>query len=709
MVVIKKPNYKNSSIVNRKQSVNFSVKFSALLMVVLVSGLISIAAVAPASAVDTSTMDVVFSDTFDDLSNWNNPQGLWVPGTSPSGFGTDNVAYIDLTNPGVIGKNKPQNLISTAPIDLTGYTTVILQFDSCGISTKRGNQKENVVVTDEHGVQHIVWAKSKATFTGLQQIDISNYVAGNESITLTFQYVKKGPAKDSRWEIDNLKVLGCTTSTMPYRTIQFNSSAYSVTEADGTYAVLNLTCEPACQGTVTVNWTANDGTALAGINYGTKGDYSDVDVTGMVTFNDGDTYKLIQIPILNDLHYSSPDLTFNVSIEDVTDATENTIPGTPYEAEVTILDSNSDLSPVVAIDSLSPSINEGSSWSGSGSFTEPGAGTSWTATVNYGDGTGVQDLTLTDKTFVLSHTYADNDDYTVTVTVKNNNEISGSDYYDVTVNSVAPTATFNTNSPVNEGSDIVVSLTSPSDPSTADTTAGFTYAFDFGSGYGEFSTSNTASITAADDGVVTVNGKIMDKDGYATEYTADVTVNKVTHSYTYNLVSGWNLISVPLDVTDDSVSGFFPADVLSGIEVIWGWDESAQDWVLYAPDPNEPFYGEPYNYPHLTNIETGRAYWVYSDNSVSFTVDGYIPDSAPASPVSLVSGWNFVGITGLDSQNVVTMYPGTGVVWGWDESAQDWVLYAPDPNEPFYGEPYNYPHLTNVLPGHGYWVYMDVF
>ena len=48
---------------------------------------------------------------------------------------------------------------------------------------------------------------------------------------------------------------------------------------------------------------------------------------------------------------------------------------------------------------------------------------------------------------------------------------------DVTVNNVAPTATLGNNGPVNEGSSATVSFTSPSDPSSADTTAGFHYAF----------------------------------------------------------------------------------------------------------------------------------------------------------------------------------------------------------------------------------------
>ena len=45
-------------------------------------------------------------------------------------------------------------------------------------------------------------------------------------------------------------------------------------------------------------------------------------------------------------------------------------------------------------------VNEGSAFAQSGSFTDPGADT-WTATVDYGDGSGVQSLALVGKTFGL--------------------------------------------------------------------------------------------------------------------------------------------------------------------------------------------------------------------------------------------------------------------------------------------------------------------
>ena len=97
----------------------------------------------------------------------------------------------------------------------------------------------------------------------------------------------------------------------------------------------------------------------------------------------------------------------------------------------------------------------------------------------------------------------------------------------VTVDNVAPTATFSASSPVNEGSSIALAITSPTDPSGADTAAGFTYAFDCGSGYGAFNATSTASCPTDDNGSRTVKGAIRDKDGGTTEYTATATIDNV--------------------------------------------------------------------------------------------------------------------------------------------------------------------------------------
>lgn len=61
----------------------------------------------------------------------------------------------------------------------------------------------------------------------------------------------------------------------------------------------------------------------------------------------------------------------------------------------------------------------GVAFSRNGSFVDT-FGNSWTATVNYGDGSGTQALTLNaNKTFTIGHTYAAAGNYSVTVTISN--------------------------------------------------------------------------------------------------------------------------------------------------------------------------------------------------------------------------------------------------------------------------------------------------
>jgi hypothetical protein len=216
------------------------------------------------------------------------------------------------------------------------------------------------------------------------------------------------------------------------------------------------------------------------------------------------------------------------SATDVSICVEGTAPSSARTLTANYVAVATNTTPVVSA-GANVTINEGATFSRNGSFTDPDAN-SWTATVDYGDGAGPQALALTlpAKTFSLSHVYTDNGANTVTVTV-NDGTVDGSTTVVVTVANVAPTATFNAPASVNGGSPIALSLTSPVDPSTADVTAGFTYAFDCGdlAGYGSFSATSTASCATSGTGSRTVKGKIKDKDGGETEYTASVAISNV--------------------------------------------------------------------------------------------------------------------------------------------------------------------------------------
>lgn len=87
-------------------------------------------------------------------------------------------------------------------------------------------------------------------------------------------------------------------------------------------------------------------------------------------------------------------------------------------------------------------VDAGSEYSYVGSFIDPNA-TGLTATVDYGDASGTQPLTLNGQNFTLTHTYASGGTHTVAVVISDGNAATGSRTTTITVNTVAtPTPTY---------------------------------------------------------------------------------------------------------------------------------------------------------------------------------------------------------------------------------------------------------------------------
>jgi hypothetical protein len=148
------------------------------------------------------------------------------------------------------------------------------------------------------------------------------------------------------------------------------------------------------------------------------------------------------------------------------------------------------------------------------------------------------------------------DDFSgVTKVEVSDGKFTASDTATVTVNNVAPTASLNSPDSVDEGSAISLSLINPSDPSSADTTAGLSYAFDCGTGYSEYSSERTASCPTIDNGDLTVKAKIKDKDGGENEYTASVTINNVAPTVTITGPAAGSVYAVDTTITFEGTYG----------------------------------------------------------------------------------------------------------------------------------------------------------
>jgi hypothetical protein len=120
---------------------------------------------------------------------------------------------------------------------------------------------------------------------------------------------------------------------------------------------------------------------------------------------------------------------------------------------VLVGDAGSSLAPVIELGG-DETLQQGERLQRTGSFMDEDS-TSWTATVDYGDGT-VMPLPLQgDRTFTLDHLYTQVGTYTVTVTITDNSLAVGQTSFQVTKLNEAPTATFNfftITSPASEGS-----------------------------------------------------------------------------------------------------------------------------------------------------------------------------------------------------------------------------------------------------------------
>ena len=192
-------------------------------------------------------------------------------------------------------------------------------------------------------------------------------------------------------------------------------------------------------------------------------------------------------------------------------------------ATITVLN----MAPTVANSAVE--LDEGSLYTGTLSFTDPGTLDTHTATVDYGDGSTENLGSVTGGVVPLSHRYVDNGTYTISVTVTDDDLGAGTGVVSVTVLNVAPTVA-NSAVELDEGS-LYTGTLSFTDPGTLDT---HTATIDYGDGT-PLEGPNTVTVTDVvqlshlyvDDESVTVSVTVTDKDGGTDTGTASVTVRNV--------------------------------------------------------------------------------------------------------------------------------------------------------------------------------------
>jgi hypothetical protein len=212
--------------------------------------------------------------------------------------------------------------------------------------------------------------------------------------------------------------------------------------------------------------------------------------------------------------------------------------------------------------------------------------------VDYGDGGGPQPVTLNPDNILNQSNKFDvggnpNTAYTVTVKVTDKDTAVGTATFKVTVTNVAPTPSI-AGAPASSLEGAALSLTgSATDPSTADTTAGFTYAWSVtknGSPFGSGSSATGFSFTPDDNGTYIVTLKATDKDNGTGTTTATIMVTNAAPTVTITGPAPVGLVAA-VNTTIKFTGTFTDPGTLDTHTADWlFWDKSQ----LAAPNQTSP-------------------------------------------------------------------------------------------------------------------------
>ncbi len=211
----------------------------------------------------------------------------------------------------------------------------------------------------------------------------------------------------------------------------------------------------------------------------------------------------------------------------------------------------------------------------------------------------------------------------------------------VSVTNVAPTATMGNDGPVYEGSPATISFSAQSDPSTADTAAGFHYAFSCDNSslatatYAGSGTDASTQCTYSDNQVATVRARIIDKDGGVTEYTTEVTVNNAAPTATLTN-NGPRDEGSSVSVTFSGATDPSSVDVAAGLAYVFSCsngDLSGFDYeTAFAADSTTCTF-----FDNGTYTVKGRIY-DKDDGFTQYTTSVTVNNVAPTPTITNLSG-----------------------------------------------------------------------
>jgi len=193
-----------------------------------------------------------------------------------------------------------------------------------------------------------------------------------------------------------------------------------------------------------------------------------------------------------------------------------------------------------------------------------------------------------------------------------------------------------------------------------------------------------------------------DTDNYNTvviEIT--IIVNPISFTHEIDLVAGWNLVSFNIHPSNTNIEAVL-ASIDGKYTLVYAWDATgghsgSGHWMRYAAGV---IYGN-----SLETLDETQGFWIFMTEAATLEVTGTAPDMTEISLKTTVGGWNLVGypsslkptpptLMGEINYKLIMTYIAS-------DTADPWKLY--DPAAPGYAN-----DLVEMLPGYGYWIFVNV-
>jgi hypothetical protein len=158
----------------------------------------------------------------------------------------------------------------------------------------------------------------------------------------------------------------------------------------------------------------------------------------------------------------------------------------------------------------------------------------------------------------------------------------------------------------------------------------------------------------------------------------------IADNATVSLGTGWNLMSLPIMPIDTDIEEVLK-EIDANVKSVWYYDGCDEAWYAYK---NGAEFG-------LETMETGKSYWVCTNDTVDLRICGYALPCPPGAPpcYCYCHCWNMVGFHSTTSMNLsdylANLSPAGSFFGALTYTATGWQSVSPS---------------TTLNPGQGYWM-----